>query len=506
MSEATGDTNGTLHFSPVEMRKAEQTFRQAYPAFASTSFLDDLRTSEYARLDDLGHIYLDYTGGGLYAESQLREHFELLSRNVFGNPHSLNPTSRAMTELVERARTSVLDFFHASPDEYAVIFASNASHALKLVGEAYPFQPGGQFLLLFDNHNSVNGIREFARARGASFTYLPVMAPELRVEEGFLLPFLEQGKNHPHPLLAYPAQSNFTGVQHPLEWIEEAQMRGWDVLLDGAAFVPTNRLDLSRWHPDFVPLSFYKMFGYPTGVGCLLARKAALTKLQRPWFAGGTVWGISVQGDGHVMLSGGEGFEDGTVNYLNLPAVEIGLKHLKTIGMETIHERVRCLTGWLLDTLLSLHHSNGMPLVEVYGPHNTDMRGGTISLNFFDQDGSMIDERVVDRRASKIRLSLRTGCFCNPGAGEAAFNLTKDALRKVFHEESEDTLPKLFKGEGGMTWDQFLANLGMQSGGAVRVSLGLVTNFADAYGLVQFAQTFLDTFPAESDLPPRLHC
>ena len=506
MREATGGTSSTLHFNSVEIHEAEQAFRQAYPAFENTSSKDALRAREYARLDHLGHVYLDYTGGGLYAESQLREHFELLRRNVFGNPHSLNPTSRAMTELVERARTSVLDFFQASPDEYAVIFTSNASHALKLVGEAYPFQPGGQFLLLFDNHNSVNGIREFARARGASFTYLPVMAPELRVEEALLLSFLEQGTNGAHRLFAYPAQSNFTGVQHSLNWIEEAQAREWDVLLDGAAFVPTNRLDLSRWHPDFVPLSFYKMFGYPTGVGCLLARKAALAKLHRPWFAGGTVWGISVQGDGYVMLSGGDGFEDGTLNYLNLPAVEIGLKHLAAIGMETIHERVRCLTGWLLDTLLSLRHSNGTPLAEVYGPHNTDKRGGTIALNFFDPHGSMIDERVVDRRASEIRLSLRTGCFCNPGAGEAAFNLSKETLRRVFHEEPRDTLPQLFKGEGGMSWDQFLADLGMQSGGAVRVSLGLVTNFADVYRLVQFARTFLDTFPGESDLPPRLHC
>jgi len=506
MREATGGTSSTLHFNSVEIHEAEQAFRQAYPAFENTSSMDALRAREYARLDHLGHVYLDYTGGGLYAESQLREHFELLRRNVFGNPHSLNPTSRAMTELVERARTSVLDFFQASPDEYAVIFTSNASHALKLVGEAYPFQPGGQFLLLFDNHNSVNGIREFARARGASFTYLPVMAPELRVEEALLLSFLEQGTNGAHRLFAYPAQSNFTGVQHSLNWIEEAQAREWDVLLDGAAFVPTNRLDLSRWHPDFVPLSFYKMFGYPTGVGCLLARKAALAKLHRPWFAGGTVWGISVQGEGYVMLSGGDGFEDGTLNYLNLPAVQIGLKHLAAIGMETIHERVRCLTGWLLDTLLSLRHSNGTPLAEVYGPHNTDRRGGTIALNFFDPHGSMIDERVVDRRASEIRLSLRTGCFCNPGAGEAAFNLSKETLRKVFHEEPRNTLPQLFKGEGGMSWDQFLADLGMQSGGAVRVSLGLVTNFADVYRLVQFARTFLDTFPGESDLPPRLHC
>jgi molybdenum cofactor sulfurtransferase len=115
MSRARGGTGRPFHFNSVEMRAAEQAFRQAYPAFESTSPLDALRAREYARLDDLGQIYLDYTGGGLYAESQLREHFALLRRHVFGNPHSQSPTSRATTELVERARTSVLDFFHASP-------------------------------------------------------------------------------------------------------------------------------------------------------------------------------------------------------------------------------------------------------------------------------------------------------------------------------------------------------------------------------------------------------
>ena len=43
-------------------------FLQAYPSYASTSRLDDLRATEYARLDAAEHIYLDYTGGGLYAE------------------------------------------------------------------------------------------------------------------------------------------------------------------------------------------------------------------------------------------------------------------------------------------------------------------------------------------------------------------------------------------------------------------------------------------------------
>lgn len=505
MRESIDSAVPSLRPDSAAMHVAEQAFRQAYPTFDSTSSLDELRAREYARLDELDHVYLDYTGGGLYAESQLREHFELLRQGVFGNPHSLSPTSRASTILDERARAIVLEFFHADPGEYTVIFTSNATNALKLLGEAYPFQPGGQYLLLFDNHNSVNGIREFARARGTSYTYLPVTSPELRVDKSLLLPLLNHSGDGAPRLFAYPAQSNFTGVQHPLEWIEMAQSRGWDVLVDCAAFVPTNRLDLSRWHPDFVPLSFYKLFGYPTGVGCLLARKSTLAKLRRPWFSGGTVWGISVQGDGHVLLDGGEAFEDGTLNYLNLPAVEIGLKHLAAIGMETIHERVMCLTGWLLDTLSSLRHSNGTPLVQVYGPRSTHMRGATIALNFLTPASSIVDERVVEQRAGKFHLSLRTGCFCNPGAGEVAFNLSQEALHKIFWGESQDTLPKVFKGEG-ITWDQFLAGLGMQSGGAVRVSLGLVTNFADVYRLVQFAQTFLDTFPVESDLAPRLHC
>ena len=143
-------------------------FLHAYPSYASTDALDDLRAREYARLDATGQVYLDYTGGGLYAERQLREHLDLLSHNVFGNPHSHNPTSQAMTCLVDQARAYVLEFFNAPPDEYVAIFTQNASGALKLVGEAYPFGPGDHYLLTFDNHNSVNGIREFARQKGAA--------------------------------------------------------------------------------------------------------------------------------------------------------------------------------------------------------------------------------------------------------------------------------------------------------------------------------------------------
>ncbi len=45
-----------------------------------------------------------------------------------------------------------------------------------------------------------------------------------------------------------------------------------------------------------------------------------------------------------------------------------------------------CLTGWLLDQLTALRHSNGQPLVRIYGPTTTAERGGTITVNFIDGD------------------------------------------------------------------------------------------------------------------------
>ena len=463
---------------------AEELFRESYPEYGSTAALDRLRAQDYARLDAAGHVYLDYTGGGLYGASQLRRHFELLEGGVFGNPHSHNPSSSAMTELVDRTRCRVLAYFNAPEDEYVAIFTCNASHALKLVGESYPFAPGGRYLLTFDNHNSVNGIREFARAKGAAIRYVPLALPDMRVDEAALDSFLEQGGNGANNLFAFPAQSNFSGVQHPLEWIGRAQTQGWDVLVDAAAFVPTNRLDIERWKPDFVPVSFYKMFGYPTGVGCLIAKKEKLKKLHRPWFAGGTITVASVQGDRYWFSEGAEAFEDGTLDYLNIPAVGIGLDHLERIGYETIHERCRCLTGWLVRELTSMRHANGRPLIRLYGPASTERRGGAATMNFYSPEDEVISHLDIEEMASRADISLRTGCFCNPGGGEVALELSKTELIGCFRTTEEAK-------SGPFTIDDFRLCVDGKSSGAVRISVGLVSNYRDIARFLEFARGLL---------------
>jgi selenocysteine lyase/cysteine desulfurase len=463
--------------------RERSTIADVYPSYGTTTVLDDLRAREYPLLDREGHTYLDYTAANVYAQSQLERHLALLSGSLFGNPHSTNPASSTATSYVERARHAVLRFFNADPAEWVVAFTANASHALKLVGESYPFVPGGRFLLTFDNHNSVNGIREFARARGATATYIPIVLPEMRVDLRDLTGELDRGSTHDN-LFAFPAQSNFSGVQHPLEWIDRAHAHGWDVLLDAAAFTATNRLDLSRWSPDFVVQSFYKLFGYPTGVGALIARKEAMAKLRRPWFAGGTITVASVQGDKYYLADGPSAFEDGTLDYLALPAIEIGLDHLDSIGMEVIHERVRCLTGWLLDRLLSLEQTTGAPLVRLFGPADTHQRGGIVSFNFYGPDQRPIDHRLVEQRANAARISLRTGCFCNPGGGEIALGLTGTELSSCFRQREH---------QSRLTVDDFRLCIDGKSTGAVRVSLGMVSNEQDVDRFIDFAREFIGT-------------
>ncbi|MFC3572312.1 aminotransferase class V-fold PLP-dependent enzyme [Streptomyces yaanensis] len=461
-----------------------------------------LRAREFGYLDAEGHTYLDHTGAGLPPRSLVTASAARITGGLFGNPHSESPASRASGLLLAEAREAVLRHFRADPAEYVVIFTPNATGALRLVGEAYPFERRGRLVMSLDNHNSVNGLREYARARGASTAYVPVSGPALRLDERRLEAALTArgpgprlGRGRSRGLLAYPAQSNFTGVRHSLEWLARAQERGYDVLLDAAAFVPTSALDLSRFHPDFTVVSWYKVFGHPTGVGSLIARREALARLRRPWFSGGTIYAAGAQAQWHVLASDEAAFEDGTVNFLSIPDVTAGLAWIERIGVDHVHDHVAALTDRLLGGLAELRHSDGSPLVRVYGPGAGEPdRGGTVALNVLGADGRVVDDRIITRDSAAHGISLRTGCFCNPGAGEAAFALPLSRLRAVARRRL-----------GSL--EEYLEHLHLPSAGAIRVSLGLSSHPKDVDTFLRFvAETYRDRVPGAAGLTARVGC
>ncbi len=184
----------------------------------------------------------------------------------------------------------------------------------------------------------------------------------------------------------------------------------------------------------------------------------------------------------HYLTPGHAGFEDGTVNYLSLPAVELGLRYIESIGIDLIHTRVTCLTGWLIDQLVALRHGNGAPVIRLYGPPNMERRGGTVEVNFFDPNGNLFDCNVLEQLANDDRISLRAGCHCNPGAREMALGFTQEEMTVCFRDKDS------------ISFEQFLHIIDSKTTGALRASLGLATTFADVYKYVQFAEGFGDRY------------
>jgi selenocysteine lyase/cysteine desulfurase len=428
-----------------------------------------LKAREFPQLSARGVAYLDYTGAALPARSQLRAHRRLVEQTLLGNPHADHAPSRASTEVIAAARDATLRFLDADPEEYVVCFTANASHAAKLVAEGFPFRPGGELLLSADNHNSINGLREYAGRRGARLRVLPLDAA-LRLDR----PHERLTRGRGRRLLAFPAQSNFSGVRHPLSLVAAAQRRGYTVLLDAAAYVPTRRLSLRRVRPDFVTLSYYKLFGFPTGVGALVARRDALRRLERPWFAGGTVEWVSVRHRRHRLRDGVDAFEDGTTNYYGIAALAAGFAFLRTVGMPRLGAHVAELTGRLLAGLQATRHTGGAPAVRLYGPHDRRDRGGTVTFNLLDRHGAVIPYDVVEAAVRGAGIAVRGGCFCNPGAAETAFGFPPAASLRCLRETTRFTPPRFARCLGAGT-----------AVGAIRASAGAATSAEDVARAVQ---------------------
>lgn len=439
-----------------------------------------LRDKDFARLDEQQQIYLDYTGAALSPSSLVTSQHNQVNQSILGNPHSTNPSSKLSTQLVENAREEILSFFNADPLKYTVVYTANASAAIKLVAESFPFRRGSALLLSTDNHNSVLGIREFARRAGANVQYIPLTS-DLRLSSE-VESLLHRGRHRVKKyasLFAYPAQSNFSGVKHPLSYTNTGRSIGWYTLLDAAAFVPSSTLDLSKCTPDFVPVSFYKVFGFPTGVGALIVRRDCLPLLRRPWFAGGTVAFSSVQTGLHALHSGAEGFEDGTLNFAAIGAISKGLQYMRTIGMKHVTNHVKKLTIVLLQGLRSIRWRNGRRAVRIYGPEDEIMRGGCVALDVVNENGMRVDARLVEKTSAKCGISLRVGCFCNPGAAEHALGIPEQAVRKC-----------LKKIQGDFSISGMSQCVGRGYLGCVRVSVGLANNERDVGMFLMFLQDF----------------
>ncbi|CAH0480638.1 unnamed protein product [Peronospora belbahrii] len=247
-------------------------------------------------------------------------------------------------------------------------------------------------------------------------------------------------------LFAFPAECNFSVTRNNRNAIVNQVHAGcwnnssskdtrWLVLTDAAKYVATHRLDLSTCHPDFVTLSFYKIFGYPTGLGALVMRKSAMSYLKKLYHGGGTVQSI-LAGRNYVVPRGMDNsndvssrFVDGTQSFLSILALRHGIHQVEKLGMANISAHTEALRALLVDRLAGLQHWNGRPICVVYGNDsgrsNAEQQGPNVACNFLRSDASYVGYSEVHKLAEIHNIHLRTGCFCTPGACQHYLGLSE---------------------------------------------------------------------------------
>ncbi|PIO66742.1 aminotransferase, class V [Teladorsagia circumcincta] len=307
----------------------------------------------------------------------------------------------------------ILDHFDVTSEEYAVVFTANATHALRIVADNFEFDgrdftetrfstlpqgKGPMFAYLRDSHNSVVGMREVVKGK---------------VEEVLCVDRCEVLLNNVNcGLFTMTAMSNFCGRKYDLSLVAELERLGWWICLDAASLVSTSHLSLKEVRPHFVAISFYKIFGYPTGIGALLVRRDAINRLQPRAFAGGTVRQI-LSDEFYSVLRDNieERLEQGTLNYYAICALSKGFDDLKRHGAFGV---------FMTSTsrkLLWLPDKQSPIVVKKY-------------RNF--DDISIPRASKVAKMAALYGIDLRTGCFCNSGACQMYLEHSNDQLRHYF--------------------------------------------------------------------------
>ncbi|SGY67721.1 BQ5605_C004g02801 [Microbotryum silenes-dioicae] len=452
--------------------------------YGDVTAFDKQRADEYPSLK--GTHYLDYAASPPVAPASVLAFHAALSKTLYANPHSRS-TASVQTDIdIARTRARVLSHLFGLEDaqqsqEWDVVWTSGTTAAIKLVANAWDWKrERASLAYLTRSHTSLVGMRGVATSRGASVSCLDSTRDLI---------------NSDAALIAYPAQCNATGSRIGLDLARRIKRRSpkTSVLVDAAAYLSTSVLDLGsiplEEAPDFVACSFYKCFGWPTGLGALIVKRSSAHLLQSdPYFGGGSISSLSVSSPAWVHPRGSSGasnptcherLEAGTLPFLDIIALGHSMDtHNRLYGS---HQRVSAhalaLTDYARSRLGQLKHANGSKVVSIQHNDSYERCGPTIGFTLYDAAGSPVGHVHLDRLATMNGFQIRTGGLCNTGVWTRAFGYTDQDLLRL-HEK------------GRACWDDEEFDDEGRPLGVARISFGASSSREDVDSFVEFIERF----------------
>ena len=325
--------------------------------------------ADFPILDDGVH-FLD-SGASSQKPIQVLEAMDRFARTSYANVHrGAYKLSVAATEAYEAARKRVAEFLGA-PDENEVIFTRGATTSLNMVAFGWGLenlQPGDRIITtVLEHHANLVPWQMVAKRTGAVLDHIPID------DEGRLdMAAYREKLTDRVKVVAVTGMSNALGTIPDVPLIASlAHEKGARVVVDCAQLVPHRGVDVKTLGADFVAFSSHKMLG-PTGIGILWGRMDALEEME-PFEGGGEMIADVTLHDA-TWASIPHRFEAGTPPIIEAVGLHAAIDYLDGIGMDRVFAHDQELTAIALERL------SDVPGVRIHGPHDTDDRGGVISI------------------------------------------------------------------------------------------------------------------------------
>ena len=256
-------------------------------------------------------------------------YYENYNSNIHRGIHLL---SEQATEAYESARFTIQKFMNA-PQAEEVIFVRGATEAINLVAQSYGrnFIRAGDEIVVstLEHHSNIVPWQILCEQVGAILRVIPINdLGEILLSE------YEQLLTPKTKFVSLVHVSNALGTINPIKkMIELAHEKKIPVLIDGAQAAPHLAIDVQDLDCDFYVFSGHKLYG-PTGIGILFGKREFLDQMPPYQGGGDMIASVSFEKTQYNVLP--FKFEAGTPNIAGAIGLEVAIKYVESIGLETI--------------------------------------------------------------------------------------------------------------------------------------------------------------------------
>ena len=358
--------------------------------------------------------------------------------NVHRGVHAL---SEEATEMVESTRNKIAGFIGSDRDE-EIIFVRNATEGINLVMYGWGEKNLGKGDVIItsyqEHHSNLVPWQMVCKKTGAELRVVDVDG-EGRLKKESLEGLLDGRVK----LVALTQVSNLLGVINPIERIikmVKKKVPKAKILLDGSQSVPHMKVDVKKLGVDFFVFSGHKMLG-PTGIGVLWSRKEILEEMDPFLFGGDMISEVRI--DKAVWNKLPYKFEAGTPNIAGEIGLGAAVEYLDSLGMDNVRKHEKELVEYGLKRLGELEKKG---VLEIYGPKDSDIRGGVLTFNV-----KGVHAHDVAQILDSFGIAVRSGFHCaQPLAEKLGMGTAVRASFYVYNTKEEidylvEKIPEVLK-------------------------------------------------------------